>query len=159
MAKAPEGARVLGTDTPAYRPVPDAPVSATPAPAPDPRDAEIAALRQMVEAQGDALEQLRDLIQVGAVNAVAVTSEEESRRRHEERKAWISQGPLVLTQEACDKMFVTGQHRFRCVLADGNRHPEIVVRADNEIDAAGRYKAVCGIRSAEKDVTVSRVAA
>lgn len=70
--------------------------------------------------------------------------------------AEIEKGVQVRTQEAADRQFPGGKFRFRCVLADGNGHPELVIGADGEVDAAARYMAVCGIRSSDKQAQVAR---
>ncbi len=103
------------------------------------------------------LEGLRDLIKSGAVNAVAVREKETREEWYQQQAKEISKGNVVRTQEAADRQFPEGRKRYRCVLTDCNRHPEILVRADNETDAVGRYLAVCGINSAEKKVTLAEV--
>lgn len=118
-------------------------------------DDKFAALEALVKAQAEELALFRDMLKAGAVNAVDATQEERSRKRHEDAAKWLDQGKQKITQDACDALF-QGKHRYTCVLADGNDHPEIVVSADHEVDAAARYLVACGIRSAEKSVSVTR---
>lgn len=63
------------------------------------------------------------------------------------------------TQEACDRMYapLPTDKLFRCRLADGNGHPNVVVPAASPVDARARYMELCGIRQTDKQVTVTRV--
>lgn len=118
----------------------DAAADAKPTPpAEDVRDAEVAALRAE-------LKEMRELIRAGAVDQVAASQEERSRREQEAIAAEVAKGNQQRTQEEADRRFPEGKHRWKCVLADGNGHPEIVVSATNAVDAAARYCDVCGIK-------------
>lgn len=116
---------------------------------PDPRDEAIAALREQ-------LDRLERQMASNAVNAPAVVQEEKSRREQDEWKKELAKGTTGMTQDAADRRFPEGRHVFLCDLPDGNRHPTLSIRADNEVDAAARYLSVCGVRSAEKQVVVNR---
>lgn len=69
----------------------------------------------------------------------------------------ISRSTQERSQEAAFKQYPEGRHVYRVNLPDKNRHPELAIRADNETDAKARYLAVCGVRSTETELTVSRV--
>src|SRR5688500_9796392 len=77
-------------------------------------------------------------------------------REQADLRAESEKGVRQRTQEACDRAFPEGAHKFWCELQDGNGHPRILVAADNATDAAGRYLSVCGVRSSEKPVAVDR---
>lgn len=73
-------------------------------------------------------------------------------------KAEIDKGNRRRTQEEADRRFPEGKHVWRCVLAaDKNGHPELLIRAANQTDAAARYLAACGINHTEHRVQVDRV--
>jgi hypothetical protein len=123
----------------------------------DVQDAKIAAL----EAQ---IAELRKMVQAGAprslesVQSLELNREREREKWYEEQARYIGKGNVVITQELCDKRYPSGRHTFECILDDGNMHPKIRVKADNEVDAAARYMSVCGINSAEKRVDAVQVA-
>ena len=100
---------------------------------------------------------LKKLIEAKATNAVEVKHAQAREEWFLEQSREISKGNVVRTQEEADRRFPKGQHKWRCVLTDGNLHPEVVVRADNAVDAAGRYANVCGINSHEKQIDVVQV--
>lgn len=115
----------------------------------DPRDAKIAALESQ-------LARIEGLITSGSVNAVDAKQKERSEAELEAAKIEIAKGKQQITQEAADRQFPGGKFRYRCHLADGNDLPAIAIGADNEVDAAARYLAVCGVRSSEKQVSVTK---
>jgi hypothetical protein len=114
-----------------------------------------AALR--MEALEERLEQLTALLHSKSVNAADVLKSKDREAWYAEQAKEISKGNVVRTQEEAERRYPKGEHQFRCVLEDGNRHPPIVVRADNEVDAKGRYCDLCGVLSHEKPVTAVRV--
>lgn len=116
----------------------------------------LALMEEALEAQRAENATLQAMLKIGAVNPHAATDEQASIARQAAIRAEVDKGYVQRTQEACDKQFPNGKHRWACVLEDGNCHPKIVVGADNEVDAAARYMASCGIKSAEKAVTVVR---
>lgn len=61
-----------------------------------------------------------------------------------------------LSQQEADRLYpaLPSDKWYRCRLADGNQHPVIHIPAASPIDAAARYKVLCGIRNADRDVTV-----
>ena len=136
------------SNDPASPPVPPAPV--------DPRDAEIATLKAQLAEQGDAIKKLAAAMESGAVNTADANQQKKSESELEAFKLELAKGREKLTQEAADRQFPGGKHRYLCHLADGNGHPQIAIGADNEVDAAGRYMAVCGINSSEKKVSVTK---
>lgn len=79
-----------------------------------------------------------------------------SRVEQEAIKAHIEKGKQRITQEEADRRYLEGKHRFVCGLDDGNGHPELVISATHEVDAAARYMDVCGIQSSEKKVRVAK---
>lgn len=70
--------------------------------------------------------------------------------------AHIDKGKQKISQEEADRRYPEGKHRFACLLEDGNGHPELIVSASHEVDAAARYLDVCGVQSSEKKVRVTR---
>ncbi len=168
MAKATDRPTIpaaAGTTPPADPPVdPPAGDDAAEQPQPDAgkkgkkasADDRIAAL----EAQNAALmakhEEFLKLLNAGAVNAVESVQERKSKAEQDAFKAELNKGRERLTQEAADRAFPEGRHRYRCHLADGNGHPPVVISAETETDAAARYQRVCGITSSEKPVAVER---
>lgn len=146
----------MAKDTkPATTTEPEVRAPQAPTAAPDPRDAQIDALKEQLEEQSKQLTELFGMIKSGSVNVVEASQEKKSRDELEALKAHIEKGKEQITQEECDRQF-GGRHRFRCVLPDGNGHPQIVVSADNEVDARARYLAVCGVKSTDKEVQVTR---
>lgn len=140
--------------TPAAPPVTSPPVA--PRAAADPRDEEIGLLKEQLEQQSRQLTELFGMIKSGSVNVVEASQEKRSRDEFELLKAHIDKGKERITQEECDRQFGFGRFRFRCALPDGNGHPQIVVSADNEVDARARYLAVCGVKGTDKEVSVTR---
>lgn len=118
----------------------------------DPRDLAIAALTDQVG-------RLTSLVMSGTVNVGKVSAEQEAEARYEAAKKEIEKGNVVRSQEAADRMFPGGSKLFRCLLTDGNRHPQLTIRADTEIDAAARYMHVCGVTAAEKKTVVEPLGA
>lgn len=70
--------------------------------------------------------------------------------------AHIDKGKQKISQEEADRRYPEGKHRFVCLLEDGNGHPELIVSASHEVDAAARYLDVCGVQNSEKKVSVKR---
>jgi len=123
---------------------------------PDPRDEEIAAMKVQIAAQAEAMAAMQKQFAAGAVNAVDAVQERKSKAEQVALIAEIEKGTQQRTQEVCDRDFPEGRFRWRCVLSDGNRHPELIVTADNETDAGARYLKVCGVTTHDKPVTVGR---
>src|ERR1700736_2580427 len=64
------------------------------------------------------------------------------------------------TQDAADKLWPgrPDQPRWKVHLPDKNLQPEIVLPAETEADAIGRYNQVCGINSTQTKHNVALVA-
>lgn len=115
----------------------------------DERDEKIAALEA-------SLASIQAQLNAGAVNAVEAVQQREQKEKLAAIQAEIEKGNQARSQEECDRQFEGGRHRWKCVLPDGNGHPELIVSADNDTDAVARYLKVCGVTSHEKQVVVSR---
>ena len=127
------------------------------APAAKPDADRILELEAKLEAQSAQIDQLLLNQKAGAINAVDAQQDARSKAETDALRKEVEKGNQQRTQEVADRKYEYGKHRFKCVLADGNRHPEISVRADNEVDAKARYLDVCGILAAEKPVQIERV--
>ncbi len=134
---------------PAPYQMPKAPESPAAPPHPTPPADELAALKAQVA-------RLEALVTANAVNAVGVVQAEKSKAEQKALQEHIEKGKQQITQDEADRQFPGGRFRWVCVLPDGNDHPRVVISADNEVDAAARYCAVCGVTSSEKRVTVER---
>lgn len=119
------------------------------APAANPRDAKIEDLEVKIA-------RLESLMSANAVNSAGAIQDEKSKAEQKLLQAEVEKGNQRRSQEAADRQFPEGKHRWNCSLSDGNGHPALVISAENEVDAAARYMAVCGVRSSEKQVQVQR---
>lgn len=108
------------------------------------------------EAHDEVAELRREVANLRRVVAEEKSREEKSLGEQEDIKKRFDKGAVALTQEAADRQFPGGKFRWWCVLPDRNGHPRILVSADNETDAKGRYLAVCGVNHTEKQVQVER---
>ena len=79
---------------------------------------------------------------------------DESVARHEMWKEYFDKPAQQRSQEAANKKFPEGKLRFKVTLiqkqADGKPFgfqpfPELMIKADYQSDAIGRYREVCGI--------------
>lgn len=87
----------------------------------------------------------------------APTQEEISKAESDAIRKNFEKNSQVLSQEAADKMFATGSNLYSVHLPDKCGHPTLLIRGDMEVDAIGRYNAVCGITSTEKKHQVNLV--
>lgn len=101
---------------------------------------------------------------VGQTNpqAVYVTTADEAQQAKSKAeldalRKLLETTPKQRTQMVADAKY-KGAKKFSVVLPDGNGHPELIIAADERIDAIGRYNEVCGIMSAEKKHVVSEAA-
>jgi hypothetical protein len=62
------------------------------------------------------------------------------------------------TQAVVDRTFPKGDRLYRVQLDDKNTFPELMIRADEPVDAEGRYRQVCGILSTDKPFKITPVA-
>jgi hypothetical protein len=115
----------------------------------DDRDVRLEALEEQLAA-------LNRQIAANTVSAPDVQAAKESEATFKRIAAHLEKGYARIAQEACDRDFPSGRHRFKCSLDDGNLHPTFIVSADTDTDAEARYKKVCGITANEKPVKVER---
>ena len=88
---------------------------------------------------------------------------------YEKWKAEVSRPTKERSQDVADRTYGTTGKRFRCFLnsitEDGkpgpkiDEHPQLVIAANSDLEAKGRYQQLCGIRKHEYRVEAIPVAA
>jgi len=141
--------------TPTTEPVEAEPAKQVRPAAPRPKsdkDDRIALLETKLAKLGDVIERLEDRIARQAANPVVpviIDPTEERERASREYQEKCGRPLDVRVQEIVDQKYTSGKSRFEVVLRDGNGHPKLIVPAETQADARGRYMEICGINSCD----------